>query len=203
MSGMLAADLAERLSNRAPLRAEYGDYILNPSFEQQMKNASYKDAAVLIGLRDASGETRVVLTQRTAHLASHAGQVAFPGGKIDPGDASPEAAALREAHEEIGLAPHLVKPFGRLPDYLTGSGYRIKPILAMIDPDARFEANPDEVEAVFEVPFSHLMNLENHKRESRIWQGAERYYFTISHSERYIWGVTAGIIHMMHERLYT
>ena len=202
MTLMLAEELRERLAKRVPTVPEYGDYILNPSFEHQMKLASYKDAAVLIGFRDVGGEANVILTQRTAHLKSHAGQVAFPGGKIDPDDASPEAAAIREAQEEIGLDPAFVTPIGRLPDYLTGSGYRIKPILALVAPEARYVANPDEVETVFEVPFSHLMNLENHKRESRVWQGAERHYFTIHHVDRYIWGVTAGIIHMMHERLY-
>ena len=202
MSAMLADELRERLATRGAPLSEYGDYILNPSFEDQMKRASYRDAAVLIGFRDVGSEANVILTQRTAHLKSHAGQVAFPGGKIDPEDASPEAAAMREAQEEIGLDPNFVTPISRLPDYLTGSGYRIKPILALVAPDARFEANPDEVEAVIEVPFSHLMNLENHRRESRVWQGAERHYFTIQHIDRHIWGVTAGIIHMMHERLY-
>ena len=202
MTVLLAEELRERLAMRDPAHAGYGDYVLNPSFEQQMKDARYKDAAVLIGFRDVGGEANVILTQRTAHLKSHAGQVAFPGGKIDPEDASPEAAALREAHEEIGLDPSLVTVIGRLPDYLTGSGYRITPILAHVAAEARLEANPEEVESVFEVPFSHLMNLENHKRESRVWQGTERHFFTIHHVERYIWGVTAGIIHMMHERLY-
>ena len=202
MSSMLADDLRERLATRMPMPTLYGDHVLNPSFEEQMKRAAYKDAAVLIGIRDVAGEASVVLTQRTAHLKSHAGQVAFPGGKIDPDDVSPEAAAMREAHEEISLDPSLVTPIGRLPDYLTGSGYRIKPVLALIDREARFAANPEEVEDVFEVPFSHLMNLENHKRESRFWQGAERHFYTICHIDRYIWGVTAGIIHMMHERLY-
>lgn len=202
MNLTFAEELRERLATVATMPFTYGDHVLNPSFEGQMKVARYKDAAVLIGLRDVGGEVNVVLTQRTAHLKSHAGQVAFPGGKIDPEDVSPEAAAIREAHEEISLDPALVTPIGRLPDYLTGSGYKITPILAQIAPEAQFVANPEEVEAVFEVPFSHLMNLENHRRESRFWQGAERHFFTISHAERYIWGVTAGIIHMMHERLY-
>lgn len=202
MSAFTAAELRARVAAGLASGEEYGDYLLNPLFEAEMKGARYKDAAVLIGLREFGNGTHVILTQRTAHLASHAGQVAFPGGKIDPEDASPEAAALREAQEEIGLNPAHVDVIGRLPDYLTGSGYRIKPVLAQVDPSAEFERNPHEVEAVFEVPLAFLMDTGNHMRESRMWQGIERHYYTMNHSGHRIWGVTAGIIRMMHERLY-
>ncbi len=202
MSEYTAAELRARVAAGQVSGEEYGDYLLNPLFEAEMKGARYKDAAVLIGLREFGNGTHVILTQRTAHLASHAGQVAFPGGKIDPEDASVEAAALREAQEEIGLDPSHVDVIGRLPDYLTGSGYRIKPVLAQVDPRAVFERNPHEVEAVFEVPLAFLMDTGNHMRESRIWQGIERHYYTMNHSGHRIWGVTAGIIRMMHERLY-
>jgi 8-oxo-dGTP pyrophosphatase MutT (NUDIX family) len=197
-----AADFRVRAASHAGEADGYGDYLLNPAFEAQMRAARYKDAAVLIGLRERQGQSHVILTRRTAHLASHAGQVAFPGGKIDPGDVSPEAAALREAEEEIGLDPHRVEVLGRLPDYLTGTGYRIKPVLALVDPDARLMANPDEVDAVFETPFSYLMDLSNYRRESRVWQGIERHYYTMDWDGHLIWGVTAGIIRMMRERLY-
>lgn len=202
MSEFTAAELRARVAAGWASGEEYGDYLLNPLFEAEMKGARYKDAAVLIGLREFGTGTHVILTQRTAHLASHAGQVAFPGGKIDPEDASAEAAALREAQEEIGLDPSHIDVIGRLPDYLTGSGYRIKPVLAQVDPRAEFERNPHEVEAVFEVPLAFLMDTGNHMRESRMWQGIERHYYTMNHSGHRIWGVTAGIIRMMHERLY-
>jgi 8-oxo-dGTP pyrophosphatase MutT (NUDIX family) len=191
-----ADDFRFRAISHAPVAEEYGDYILNPAFEADMKAARYKDAAVLIGLREQGGQTSVILTERTAHLSSHAGQVAFPGGKIDPEDVSPEAAALREAHEEIGLNPAQVEVLGRLPDY------RIKPVLALVDPDVRFTPNPEEVDAVFETPFPYLMDLSNYRRESRVWQGIERHYYTMDWDGHLIWGVTAGIIRMMRERLY-
>ncbi len=179
-----------------------GDYLLNPDIEPMLQAAKLKDAAVLIGMRAGDAESRIVLTQRTAHLRKHAGQVAFPGGAIDPEDGTPERAALREAQEEIGLDPAQVEIIGRLPDYLTTTGFRIKPVLAVISAEARFVVNPDEVDAVFEVPVSFLMNLDNHRPESRVWQGIERHYFSMEHDGRLIWGVTAGIIRMMHERLY-
>jgi 8-oxo-dGTP pyrophosphatase MutT (NUDIX family) len=181
---------------------ETGDYLLNPDIGPLLQAAKLKDAAVLIGMRAGDAGSRIVLTQRTAHLRKHAGQVAFPGGAIDPEDGTPERAALREAQEEIGLDPALVEIVGRLPDYLTTTGFRIKPVLAVIAAEARFVVNPDEVDAVFEVPVSFLMNLDNHRPESRVWQGIERHYFSMEHDGRLIWGVTAGIIRMMHERLY-
>jgi 8-oxo-dGTP pyrophosphatase MutT (NUDIX family) len=179
-----------------------GDYLLNPDLEPMLQKAKLKDAAVLIGMRAHEGGSRIVLTLRTAHLRKHGGQVAFPGGAIDPQDSTPERAALREAEEEIGLDPAHAEIVGRLPDYLTTTGFRIKPVLAVISSEVRFVANPEEVEAVFEVPVSFLMNLDNHRPESRVWQGIERHYFTMEHDGRLIWGVTAGIIRMMHERLY-
>lgn len=202
MNAFSAADFRFRATSHDAGAPAYGDFQLNPLFEAQMRAARYKDAAVLIGLRDHGDRVSVVLTERTAHLASHAGQVAFPGGKIDPDDASPEAAALREANEEIGLDPAGVEILGRLPDYLTGSGYRIKPVLALIDAAAQFTANPHEVEAVFEVPFPFLMDAASYQRDSRVWQGIERHFYSMTWDGHRIWGVTAGIIRMMRDRLY-
>ncbi len=179
-----------------------GDHLLNPEFEAQLKALTFREAAVLIGLRPHQDGSRIILTQRTGHLRKHAGQVAFPGGAIDPEDGSPEAAALREAQEEIGLHPQFVEPLGRLPDYLTSTGFRIKPVVALVSPDASFEINRDEVDAVFEVPLSYLMDTANYKRESRMWQGIERHYYTLTFEDRLIWGVTAGIIRVMQERFY-
>lgn len=181
----------------------YGDHRLNPDLRDLIVRDGLHDAAVLIPVVDHGPEATVILTQRSAALRRHSGQVAFPGGRIDPTDTSPEFAALREAQEEIGLDPAQVDLVGRMPDYVTGSGYRISPILAVVAPDCSLVANPDEVDAIFEVPLSFLMNPENHIRQSRIWQERQRFYYTMPYGERLIWGVTAGILHMLYERLYT
>ena len=135
-------------------------------------------------------------------MPSHAGQIAFPGGKIDPTDVSAEAAALREAQEEVGLDPALAEVVGRLPDYLSGSGYRIAPVVALIDAGARLAPNPAEVDYIFEVPFSFLMNARNHRTGSRELMGRQRHFFEMPFEGHYIWGVTAGIIRVLHDRIH-
>ena len=139
---------------------------------------------------------------RTDHLTSHAGQISLPGGKIDPDDDGAVGAALREAEEEIGLDPHLVEPLGVLPTYLTGSGYRVAPVVALVGQQARLVPNPDEVADVFEVPLAFLMNDANHLRQSRVFAGKPRYFYAMPYGERYIWGVTAGILRLMYETVY-
>jgi len=142
----------------------------------------------------------VILTQRTADLPSHAGQIAFPGGKID-GEETPAGAALREAEEEIGLAPALVEPLGYLDLYLTFSGFRILPMVARIAPDFELTPNRSEVADIFEVPLDYLMRPENYRRKSRDWNGIIRHYYEIPYSNRHIWGVTAGILRNLYERI--
>jgi 8-oxo-dGTP pyrophosphatase MutT (NUDIX family) len=161
-----------------------------------------RDAAVLIPVVDRREGASVILTKRTEKLRSHSGQVAFPGGRIDPTDPTPEYAALRETEEEIGLAPSYIEVVGRMPDYVSGSGFRIAPILSVVRPDFRLSINPDEVDDAFEVPLAFLMDPRNHTRDSRIWQERERYFYTMPFGERHIWGVTAGIIRTLYERLY-
>jgi len=151
---------------------------------------------------DRGEEATVLLTKRTEKLRSHSGQIAFPGGRIDPEDATPEHAALREAEEEIGLDATFIEVIGRMPDYLTGSGYRIAPVLATVRPGFLLTINEDEVDDAFEVPLRFLMDPANHRRESRMWQERERFFYTMPHGERYIWGVTAGILRTLYERLY-
>ena len=159
-------------------------------------------AAVLVPVVERA-EPTVLLTLRTADLKSHSGQIAFPGGKIDAGDASPLAAALREAEEEIGLERRFVDPVGYLDLYLTFSGFRILPAVARVDPAYRLSINPAEVAEAFEVPLDFLMQPDNHQRHKRDWKGIERHYYAMPFGERYIWGVTAGILRNLYERIYS
>ena len=178
-----------------------GDLDLDPALWQRAGVCATRPAAVLVPVVDRAAPT-VLLTQRTAELASHAGQVAFPGGKIDPGDASPLAAALREANEEVGLRPALVEPIGYLDLYLTFSGFRILPTLARVRPDFALDLNPREVVDAFEVPLDFLMNPDHHRRRTRDWKGVARDYYEMPFGERYIWGITAGILRNLYERVY-
>jgi len=178
-----------------------GDLDLNPALWERAGGSASKPAAVLVPIIDRS-EPTVLLTLRTAELASHAGQVAFPGGKIDPDDESPVAAALREAKEEVGLSPVLVEPIGYLDLYLTLSGFRILPTVARVKPEFTLALNPREVTETFEVPLDFLMTPDNHQRKTRDWNGIAREYYAIPFGNRYIWGITAGILRNLHERVY-
>ena len=148
----------------------------------------------------------VLLTKRTAHLSSHAGQVSFPGGRIDADDASAEAAALREAEEEVGLDPARVELLGRLPDYVTGTGYRITPVLGLLPPGLGLEAlalqpSRHEVDAVFELKLSVLLDPAAPQRQRAPFRGRLREYWVWPHPEHYIWGATAGILVNLAARL--
>lgn len=202
-----AADFRHRALNQigAPIEhawRDHGDHILNPEGLIEIEGLKLKDAAVLVPVVDDPDGAKVILTQRTAKLRKHSGQIAFPGGGIDEGDLSPEVAALREAEEEIGLDPSFVETVGRLPQYLSGTGFRIIPVLSVVERGFVITPNPDEVDAVFEVPLSFLMNPDNHQRDSRIWQGIVRHFYVMPYGERHIWGITAGIIRTLYERLY-
>ena len=157
---------------------------------------------LLLVVNHATGPT-ILFTERTAHLAAHAGQVSFPGGSSDEGDSSPERTALREAEEEIGLARAAVTVLEELPRVETRStGYRIAPLVALVKPDFALQLNPAEVDYVFEVPLAFLMDPANHQRHSREWRGRERSFYAIPYGERYIWGATAGMIKTLHLRLF-
>lgn len=157
------------------------------------------DAAVLVALvlRD---EPMVLLTERTAHLSTHSGQVAFPGGRTDDTDASPAATALREADEEVGLNSRFVEVIGSLPAYITGTAFTVTPVVALVQPDFVLQPNPYEVADVFEVPLSFLMNPAHHRRHAMEWDGVRREWFSMPFTdphtgkEHFIWGATAGML---------
>jgi 8-oxo-dGTP pyrophosphatase MutT (NUDIX family) len=162
--------------------------------------AKARPAAVLLPIVDRPGGLSVLLTLRASHLRAHSGQVAFPGGKIDAGEA-PRDAALREAYEEIGLENRFVEPLGWLDPYLTGTGFRVAPLVALVEPSFALKVNKLEVDEVFETPFAFLMDAANHRLEEREWQGRPRKYYAMPHEGRYIWGATAGILRNLHEKL--
>ncbi len=159
-----------------------------------------RPAAVLIPVVDHPQPT-VLLTQRAPHLTDHAGQISFPGGKIDVTDASPLATALREAEEEIGLSREFVDPIGYLDLYGTSFGFRILPTVARVRPGFSLHINKSEVDNAFEVPLSFLMDPANHQVHSREFRGMERSYYAMPFAERYIWGATAGILRVLYERI--
>lgn len=128
--------------------------------------------------------------------------MAFPGGKIDATDAGPVEAALRETEEETGVEPRFVTPVGFLDLYITRTGYRVVPVVALLEPGFALRPEPGEVEAIFEVPLSFLMDPKNHARHSRVWQGLKRHYYAMPFGDRYIWGATAGMICNLYDRLY-
>ena len=178
-----------------------GDHDADPVMTKIAEVRPIRPAAVLVPVVEHT-EPTVLLTQRAQHLPDHPGQVSFPGGKIDKTDASPLHSALREAEEEIGLDRAHVAPLGYLDLYMTTLGYRIVPVIARVKPGFKLHLNVNEVDDVFEVPLSFLMNLDNVERHSRDWQGLTRHYYAITFGERYIWGVTAGILRNLHDRIY-
>jgi len=189
-----------RALNDVAAEGKRGDLDLDPVMWERAGVRATRPAAVLIPVVDRS-EPTVLLTLRT-ELPSHPGQIAFPGGKIEQHDATPADAAIREADEEIGLERTLIEPIGYLDLYLTFSGFRILPTVARVAPEYSLKLNTGEVADAFEVPLAFLMEPANHQRKTRDWKGIERAYYAMPFGERYIWGVTAGILRNLYERIY-
>jgi 8-oxo-dGTP pyrophosphatase MutT (NUDIX family) len=177
-----------------------GDQGTDRMLEIIAREQPIRPAAVLIAVVDHPQPT-VLLTQRAAHLHDHAGQISFPGGKIDPQDASPLDAALREAWEEIGLAREFIDPIGYLDLYGTGFGFRILPTLARIRPGFSLRISEDEVDDAFEVPLAFLMDAANHQVHNKEFRGIMRSYYAMPFEQHYIWGATAGMLRVLYERI--
>ena len=197
----LTLDVPPALTDLALTDFPRGDLDRDPLVWDEAGVKATRPAAVLVPVVDHP-EPSVLLTLRTSDLPSHGGQVAFPGGKIDAADASPLAAALREAHEEIGLEGALIEPIGYLDLYLTFTGFRILPVVARVTPTFALTINASEVADAFEVPLAFVMDEANHARKSRDWKGVTRHYYEMPFGERYIWGVTAGILRNLYEKIY-
>jgi 8-oxo-dGTP pyrophosphatase MutT (NUDIX family) len=166
----------------------YGDQGVRPD------EADLHAASVLIPIVAREEEPTVLFTQRTAHLKNHSGQISFPGGRAEASDASPESTALRETWEEVGLPADRIEVLGRLSEYHTRTGYRITPVVGIVQPPFELAPDANEVAEVFEVPLSFLIDERNHQRHSREFQGEQRHFFAIPYESRYIWGATAGML---------
>ncbi len=151
-------------------------------------------AAVLVPVITHAGGLTVLFTRRTAHLKHHSGQVSFPGGRAEPDDAGPEATALRETEEELGLARARVEVLARLAEYFKGAGFRVTPVIGLVPPPLELLPDAREVDEVFEVPLAFLLDPRNHRREARELRGTQVAYYVIEHEGRVIWGATAGMI---------
>lgn len=171
-----------------------------PEFSKEVRFSDRPptQAAVLVALMEHRDGLTVLLTQRTTHLNSHSGQIAFPGGKVDPEDRDATHTALREAQEEVGLNPALAEVLGTLPAYATGSGFIVTPVLALVSPQATLVPNPHEVADVFEVPLAFLMNPAHHRHHEVEWAGQKRHWMSMPYvqdqHERFIWGATAAML---------
>ena len=180
------------------ITAERGDHALNLDM---MPDLPLKAAAVLVPLIERPDGLTVLFTQRTAHLRDHAGQISFPGGRVEADDASPLHTALRETEEEIGLAREHLEVLGYLPEYRTGTGFRVTPVVALVRPPFELALDSFEVAEAFEVPLSFLLDPANHQRHSLHYRGALRQFFAMPYGDYFIWGATAGMIRSLTERL--
>jgi 8-oxo-dGTP pyrophosphatase MutT (NUDIX family) len=207
-SAPTAGDVARRLraatpGRRAALTLEpdgtRGDHELNPDLYDPSR--PMKRAAVLVPLIEARGPLSVLLTRRTTHLRDHAGQIAFPGGRIEPGDADAIACALRESEEEVGLDRAAVRPLGRLDVYVTRTGFEVTPVVGLVRGPVTPAPDPFEVAEVFEVPLGFFLDPRNRRIHSRDYQGKTRHFYVYPYGNYYIWGATAGMLNNLAEVL--
>jgi 8-oxo-dGTP pyrophosphatase MutT (NUDIX family) len=184
--------IAKRLAMATPLE----ELLTADDLEKQLlaSQQPLRPAAVLLLVVNHAPGATVVFTQRTAHLADHAGQISFPGGRCDADDCTPERTALREAEEEVGITADRIELLGRLPEYRTSTGYAVTPVVGWAEPPLVYRPDPDEVEEIFEVPLGFLLDVRNHRYESAFYKGRMRRYWAMPYGERFIWGATAGML---------
>lgn len=197
MIALTKEEIARRLARALP--PSFHDNVL-PRYQHPPERAP-TPAAVLVPLINRAAGITVLLTQRTAHLHDHAGQISFPGGRVDAGDPSREHTALREAQEETGLGADRVHLIGQLPEWDIQTGFRVTPVVGWIEPPLSLTPDPFEVAEVFEVPLDFLLDPANHRSHSDTINGRQRHYYSMPYEGRHIWGATAGMIHMLYRIL--
>lgn len=202
------ARLFDLIRRRVPLPLDgqaiasfMGDTQLNPDWGLGVDPANEKQASVLIPIVDRNPEPTILLTKRTEHLASHPGQISFPGGGREAGDHDDLATALREAREEVGIESDLIAIIGRLDTYRTVTGFAISPFIGVVQADFELKIDQREVEAVFELPLTYLLDPRHHKIESRFWKGHKRFFYAMPYEGYYIWGATAAMLVNLYDTL--
>lgn len=191
----MTAALKRKLAGTSALRSG-GDWP-----ELSTEGGAHKPAAVLVPLVARDERISVLLTRRTDHLHHHPGQISFPGGRVEAGDSTPLDTALRETEEEIGLARTHIEVVGKLPDYLTGTGFRVTPVVGFVHPPFELTLDSFEVAEVFEVPLAHFLDPANHQRHSREFEGRLRHFYAMPYGDYYIWGATAGMLMSLYQVL--
>ena len=199
---LLRARLKACLSLPSAPAAARGDFDLNPAWRDSLeRERKLRPAAVLVAIIERAEGLRVLFTRRADHLPAHPGQVSFPGGRAEVGDADAVATALRETEEEVGLDRRFVTIAGALDAYETGTGFSIKPIVGFVQEGFVLSPDASEVAEIFEVPLRFLMDPTNHEQHMRVWQGRERHFYAMTFDGHYIWGATAGMLISLYERL--